>query len=45
MFASFARSEGAEMHEIPEHFSRPVLGDHEAESLFRIAPLSTPAAG
>ncbi|MDZ7785323.1 MAG: diaminobutyrate acetyltransferase [Halioglobus sp.] len=42
MFASFARAEGAEMQEEAEYFSREALGDHEAESLFRIGPLSTP---
>jgi len=42
MFASFARAEGAEMREEEAYFPRDVLGDHEAESLFRIGPLSTP---
>lgn len=42
MFASFARAEGADMHEEKAHFSREVLAGHEAESLFRIGPLSTP---
>jgi len=42
LFKKFAESEGAEMKEEPEFFSYEVLGGHEAESLFRIKPLSTP---
>ncbi|MFE8069866.1 diaminobutyrate acetyltransferase [Marinobacteraceae bacterium S3BR75-40.1] len=44
MFARFAEKEGAEMTEYENHFTREMLGDHEAESLFRIGPLSTPEA-
>ena len=42
LFAGFARKEGADISEEPAYFSREQLGDHEAESLFRIGPLSTP---
>ncbi len=42
LFAKFAKSEEAEMKEDEAFFSREVLGDHEAESLFRIGPLTTP---
>ncbi len=42
LFAGFARKEGADIKEEEAYFNREQLGDHEAESLFRIGPLSTP---
>lgn len=42
LFARLAEREGAEMNEEPDHFSASMLGGKESESLFRIAPLSTP---
>jgi len=42
LFHGFAQKEGAEIHEEPAFFTREMLGDHEAEALFKIGPLSTP---
>lgn len=42
MFAKFAEKEGAGITEEEIYFSQEVLGGHDAESLLRIAPLSTP---
>jgi L-2,4-diaminobutyric acid acetyltransferase len=42
LFHTLAERENAEITEEENYFSREILGDHPAESLFRIRPLSTP---
>lgn len=45
LFAGLAKKEGAQMNETVAFMSEQELGGHEAESLFRIGPLSTPSGG